>query len=202
MTSGAHTPVQSRPPPDACAQAILRRTMDRVMIGRHHATFPHGYSTGSAFFVTVFGLATLSRRVRAFFFDLPPSRLRTALVARYYHRLTEQMRDADWTFLRAVHPDAEMRLFFERYLGREGWKDAVSAWRETFAVAEMELIEFLNPQGRHVVLRLHGGGEAAASGLRIKEAAYIVLTVEHGMAVRGQVTADRAEALEAVGLSD
>ncbi|HVS28131.1 MAG TPA: hypothetical protein VHE14_01165 [Solirubrobacteraceae bacterium] len=178
--------------------------MERPRIGKHHAVFPRGYSTSSPLFAFIFGLTTRSQRARAFFFELPHSRLRTAVVARYYHRLAEQLRDGDLSFARVVSEDATGTLFsFGTYTGREDWKQALNSWRESWTYTAMELLEFVNPPGStDVFLRGYVGGLGAASGLAVEETVYGVIRVEDGQAVLARAYRDRAEALEAAGLRD
>jgi hypothetical protein len=133
------------------------------------------------------------------FFELPHSRFRTHFVAQYYHRLIEQLRDGDYRFLPAVRDDAELTFFsIETYRSRASWGEAPRAWRKTWVSPELDMVEFINPEGSGVLLVLRLGGEASASGVSIEDWTFMVLDVERGMATRGRLYRDRAEALEAM----
>jgi hypothetical protein len=176
--------------------------MGAVRLGQHHATFDRGFSV-ERYLRPGFTAATRSRRVRAFFFGLRHSRLRTYFVARYYHLLVEQWRDGDFRFLPAVSEAAEVTLFdVGTYAGRNGARDALSQWRETFSSPVFELVEVVNPPGGRVLLILRVGGLGAASGVALEDLAYFAITVEAGMATSIGIYHDKAEALEATGLRE
>jgi hypothetical protein len=95
----------------------------------------------------LFRLATLSRRVRAFFFGLPASRFRTWTIGQYYRLLVRQFASGDYGFLRAVAPNAELTLFsMETYREQSGWREALTTWRDSFGGGPLfDLTEFVNP---------------------------------------------------------
>jgi hypothetical protein len=149
----------------------------------------------------MFFLAVRSRRMRAFFFELPHSRFRTFFVARYYHHLVEHLRQGNFGFLSTVTGDL---TFFElgTFQEPEGWKETLSAWLETFDPPAMELIEFVDPGTGKVILTLRVGGRGASSGASVEDVAFFVLTIQEGMAVRGRFLREKAKALKAAGPSE
>ncbi len=176
--------------------------MAGVRMSRHHAVFPRGYRTGRLAQSAIYWLAMRSRRVRAFFDELPPSRLRVWFVARFYHRLMENMGNGNLNFGQVLSPDAELTMFLETYVGPDGWREGLAEWLTTFGGdAHFELIEFVSA-GRIAFMGAYIGGRGVSSGLAVEDRVYYVLSVENGMATRGFWTQNRAEALEAAGLSE
>lgn len=174
--------------------------MERARIGKHGAVFPAGYQAPPAF-RSVLVLATRSRRVRAFFWALPPSRLRTYFIAAYYHRLTGQTDRGDFGFVGAVREDADLTMFgLGTHRGEEGWKRALDEWRETLGVG-LEMSEFVNPGGSdHSMIEIRLTGRGASSGISVNDLNYLVVRIENGEAVNGRFFREKADALEAVGL--
>src|SRR5919109_5025389 len=106
------------------------RAMSQVSVGREGAVFPPNYKP-PLWVPALFRLATLSRRVRAFFFGLPASRFRTWTIGQYYRLLVRQFASGDYGFLRAVAPNAELTLFsMETYREQSGWREALTTWRD------------------------------------------------------------------------
>jgi hypothetical protein len=103
----------------------------------------------------------------------------------------------------AVTEDAPGTLFsLGSYTGREGWKDALLSWRDTWSSVNTEVVRVLNPPGDRVFLEAYAGGCGETSGIPLEEPVFGVLRIKNGMAVEGAVYRDRAVALEAVGLSE
>ena len=145
-----------------------------------------------------------SRPLRAFFYELPRSRLRTALVVRYYRDIVRDMATGDIArHLRAIDAEAEVSLFrMETFSGRSGAEAALRQWRESFPDLDLEMAEFINPDGPNVVCvgRLVGGG--ATSGATVALQLVFTITVVGGMAVGLRLSDSKREALEAVGLRE
>ena len=170
-------------------------------MSKHHAVFPRGYRTGRFVQGLIYWSATRSQALRAFFFGLPPSRFRVWFVARYYHRLLEDLGNGRFGFLRAVEPDGELRMFFETFVGREAWHGALTSWLQSFESPRFELTEIVFGD-RTAFCSLHLGGRGTTSGLSVEDLVYFVTRVENGQAVRARFTESRSDALEAAGLSE
>jgi ketosteroid isomerase-like protein len=86
------------------------------------------------------------------------------------------------------------------YHGREGVVVAIAGFAEHFDDYWFE-VERLIDAGDAVVLLWRQGGKGRASGAPITEAGGTVFDLEGGSIRRARVYSDRADALEAVGLS-
>jgi hypothetical protein len=162
------------------------------------AVFPPGYAT-ALYVQALFAVALRSRLVRAFFYELPRSQLRTWFVARYYAGLVEQFRNGDYRFLASTTRDVQLTLFdIGTYVGRNGVRQALSDWRETFESPVFETVQFANPPGPIVLLTVRVGGRSVAGGVELEDSVYFVIHVQRGMATRLGIYRDRAAALEAV----
>ncbi len=85
--------------------------------------------------------------------------------------------------------------------GREGMKRWVAATKEVWDEWRFEL-ERLIPAGDHVVALVRVVARGALSGVPLIRDTAHVWTVEDGRVTRCEVYLDRAEALEAAGVSD
>jgi ketosteroid isomerase-like protein len=105
-----------------------------------------------------------------------------------------------------LHPDVEWEENDEVYPGldpvyhgHEGFlkrqRDAFDAW-EWFTVEDQEFID----AGDHVVVPLRLTAKGRHSGIEVQMTVCDVLTFRDGKVVRHRLYANRAEALEAVGL--
>ena len=123
---------------------------------------------------------------------------------RYYRDIVEDMANGDIArHLPAIDPDAEVSLFdMENFRGPQGAQEALRQWREMFPDLDVEMAEFINPDGADVVCagRIAGGG--ATSGAAVALELFFSLKVVGGMAVKLRFSNSRAEALEAVGLRE
>jgi hypothetical protein len=149
----------------------------------------------------VFDIAAIrSQRLRAFFFELSLSRLRTSVVARHFWQVADDMgRGRYHRFLPSIDSEAEVNIFrLGQFRGPAGWREGLHDWRETISVAEIKLMEFIDRGTKEVVLVLRGEGSGASSGLSLAPEGFsFVLRVENGQAVRGALYATREEALVA-----
>ena len=88
------------------------------------------------------------------------------------------------------------------YRGHEGFlkwdRDAFSEVWESIAVEPLEFID----AGDHVVALLRLSGKGQGSGVDVELAIYNVLTFRDGKVAWRRLYTDRAEALEAAGLSE
>jgi ketosteroid isomerase-like protein len=88
------------------------------------------------------------------------------------------------------------------YRGHEGFlkwdRDAFSEVWESIAVEPLEFID----TGDHVVVLTRLFGKGRGSGVNVDLATYNVLTFRDGKVARRRLYTDRADALEAAGLSE
>jgi ketosteroid isomerase-like protein len=88
------------------------------------------------------------------------------------------------------------------YRGHEGFlkwdRDAFSEVWESIAVEPLEFID----AGDHVVVLTRLFGRGVGSGVNVDLATYNVLTFRDGKVARRRLYTDRADALEAAGLSE
>ena len=145
-----------------------------------------------------------SRRLRAFFYGLPRSRLRTALVVRYYRDIMADLDAGNITRqLPAIATDAEVRLFeMEDFRRPEGAEQALRQWREIFPGLKLEMSEFINPDGTDVLCIGRAAGGGASSGAAVNLEIALAIKVIDGMAVELSMTRSKPEALKAVGLRE
>jgi ketosteroid isomerase-like protein len=87
------------------------------------------------------------------------------------------------------------------YRGHEGFlkrqRDGFDVW-EWIRVEDQEFID----AGEHVVVFLHVMAKGRHSGIEVEMRLYDVFTLRDEKVIRHRLYADRAEALEAVGLSE
>ena len=95
-----------------------------------------------------------------------------------------------------VHP-----IIGPTWHGREGLVGMAADWTEGLDDWTMAAEEFIDA-GDHVVVRVHQTGKGEASGVPITSEYWFVYTIDDGKAVRLDLYADRAEALEAAGLRE
>src|SRR5437588_9062713 len=104
--------------------------------------------------------------------------------------------DVEWEENPDVYPGLD-RI----YRGHDGFlkrqRDAFDVW-EWFRVEEQEFID----AGEHVVVFLRLIGKGRHSGIEVEMSVIDVLNFRDAKVTRHRLYADRAEALEAVGLSD
>jgi ketosteroid isomerase-like protein len=127
-----------------------------------------------------------------------------AIAARFFHRLMAEMTKGNvHRVVRAVQRDAEVEMvFLGRFRGREGWVTAFEQWIESFAGFNVSVAEIINPAGDHVIVVVKTEGQGTGSGIPIEGTYPFLLTIHDGMAVHGKFFSDRADALEAAGLSE
>jgi hypothetical protein len=182
-----------------CLSPRYCAAMSRPRYGKASASFPPDHPVGPLFRF-VFFLATISRRVRAFFFKLPRSRFRTYWVATYYRVLLQRLGEGNFGFLPAVHEGAELTMFgMETYQGRAAWRQALTSWLESIELG-LETSEYIDPGRGEVMLGMRLTGRGSSSGLAVDDFAYLVIRVDDGKAARGHFYREKEEALAAVGL--
>jgi ketosteroid isomerase-like protein len=100
-----------------------------------------------------------------------------------------------WDLSRVNLPDATV------YTGPLDFTGFVEAWEEGFASEHMEGEKILDAGDRVVVFVRHRG-RGRLSGIDIDQTFAMVWTLRNGRAIRMDLYPTRAEALEAVGLSE
>jgi hypothetical protein len=126
-----------------------------------------------------------------------------AVVVRFFRFVVDHLSPGNvQKLMPAVHPNAEVEVFtLGTYRGRKGWESAIGDW---YASLEND-IEFegcLDPGGGTFVFFAHVKLQGAASGVALThEQLAVVVDIRDGMAVRARFCR-KAEALEAVGLSE
>jgi ketosteroid isomerase-like protein len=103
--------------------------------------------------------------------------------------------DADFEVHDHALPDATVGL------GRVGFKRWTQAWNEAWQSWDIENEKYIDAGEQVVVLtRLRGRGKG--SGVQVEEQGGFVISLRAGKVIRLDYFASRAEALEAVGLSE
>ena len=105
-------------------------------------------------------------------------------------------RDIVWQ-LRGVFPG-----FKPEYRGHEGVREFWSAFREPWETISVEPLGFTEIDAERVLVVARFRGKGKASGVVTEVEFPFLWTIRNGEAVRFQSFADRAEALEAAGLSE
>jgi ketosteroid isomerase-like protein len=121
------------------------------------------------------------------------------IVRRFYDAL---LRGEDDAALACLAPDVEYSVAQERTLARglEEVRAMWERWLNDWEVSETLAEEF--DAGDRVVVTVHESAYGRGSGIEIEGRYYNVLTVSNGRIVRKLEFTDRAEALEAAGLSE
>ena len=99
-----------------------------------------------------------------------------------------------WDFSRVELPDGMPR-------GRAEFPRFIEAWDEGFESEQMEPRELIDC-GDRIVATVHHSGRGKASGIEVEQTFAMVWTLGDGRAVRMDMYPSRAEALQAVGLSE
>jgi hypothetical protein len=147
---------------------MSQENVERIRIGKYHAVVPPGHADNPIWWRLAGPVTRRSRRVRAFFFDLPRSRVRTAFPVRYYRDIVRDMDAGNIKrHLRATDPEARVDLFgMETFRGREGAEEALGQWRQSFPDLQIQMFEFINPEGPSVLCIGPAVGEGAGAARR------------------------------------
>ena len=126
---------------------------------------------------------------------------------RTFQRGTSAYNRGDWTAaLSTMDPDVEFDLTRvapdgKTYRGYEGVRQFWLMLRDVFGELQIDVKEIIDDGDTLVTrVRLHSTGKA--SGAMTEDVLYQNFTLRQGKAVRAQFFRDRAEALEAAGLSE
>lgn len=86
--------------------------------------------------------------------------------------------------------------------GRIALKAFIEDWIDTFDDFRIEVVELIDAGGGKVVAVLRFGGRAKMSGIETDQTFGTLFTIRDGRIARGREYADRAQAIEAAGLSE
>ena len=102
------------------------------------------------------------------------------------------------------HPDVEWSApeVGRTYRGREGVKQRLEEWLESFGDYRYEIQRIIDCGGYEVLVGATEVGRGAKSGAEVRSTHYELLTFRDGLIVRIREYYDEAEAFEAAGLSD
>ena len=102
------------------------------------------------------------------------------------------------------HPDVEWSApeVGRTYRGREGVKQRLEEWLESFGDYSFEIQRIIDCGGDEVLVEGCEVARGAASGAEVRTTDYELLTFRDGLIVRIREYYDEAEAFEAAGLSD
>ena len=123
--------------------------------------------------------------------------LRRAFETRDFNPYVEEYIDpeVEWVPFNAL-PDSS------GYHGREGVRRRLTELIEPFDRPRFEVEEIIDDGNDRQVVQLRMSGQGKASGAAVDVRFYQALTLRAGMVVRVEWYTERAEALEAVGLSE
>ncbi len=102
------------------------------------------------------------------------------------------------------HPEVEWTVPEDgaTYFGREGVRQRLEEWLESFGEYHYEVQRFIDCGGDEVLVEAAEVGYGARSGAEVRSTNYELLTIRAGMIVRIREFYDEGEALEAAGLSE
>ena len=128
------------------------------------------------------------------------------IAARWYEFATSKT-DLLTTMSRTMsfcHPDVEWSAPEDgtTYRGREGVRQRLEEWLESFDEYRYELQRIIDCGGEEVLVEATEVGRGAKSGAEIDSTNYELLTFRDGLIVRIREFYDEATALEAAGLSE
>jgi ketosteroid isomerase-like protein len=128
------------------------------------------------------------------------------LVARFYEPATSkaELLSAMPRTMGFCHPQVEWTSREDglTYRGREGVREALERWLESFEEYRYEVERIIDCGGDDVLVVGLEVGKGAMSGADVRSVNHELLTVRHGMIVRFREFYDEGEALEAAGLSE
>jgi ketosteroid isomerase-like protein len=126
------------------------------------------------------------------------------LVARFYEPATSkaELLSAMPRTMGFCHPQVEWTSREDglTYRGREGVREALEGWLESFEEYRYEVERIIDCGGDDVLVVGLEVGKGAMSGADVRSVNHELLTVRDGMIVRFREFYDEGEALEAAGL--
>jgi len=104
--------------------------------------------------------------------------------------------------MEACHPEVEWSQRQERWThrGREGVREALELWLESFNEYRFEVQRIIDCCGDEVLVVGLEVGRGAMSGAGVRSVSYELLTIRDGKLARFRELQDESEALEAAGL--
>ena len=134
------------------------------------------------------------------------SRENVELAARFYEPATSktELLSAMPRTMAFCHPEVEWtsREDGVTYRGREGVREALERWLESFDEYSYEVQRIIDSGGDDVLVVGLEVARGAMSGAEVRSVNHELLTVKDGMIVRFREFFDEHEALEAAGLSE
>jgi ketosteroid isomerase-like protein len=88
------------------------------------------------------------------------------------------------------------------YRGHDAVRELMESYLEAFDYFRMEPERFFEAQDGRIVVFIRSPGRGKGSGVEVEVRTAYTWTIRDGKAVRCEIATDRAEALEAVGLSE
>ena len=102
------------------------------------------------------------------------------------------------------HPEVEWTVPEDgtTYLGREGVRQRLEEWLQSFAEYRYEVQRIIDCGGDEVLVEATEVGRGVMSGAEVRSTNYELLTIRDGMIVRIREFYDEGGAFEAAGLSE
>jgi ketosteroid isomerase-like protein len=136
-------------------------------------------------------------------------------IVRGYYEVLSRWLDTYWAnpvpldetpdeVIEPLDPDVEWDWAFEprTFRGREQLFGAVADWIEAIDDWRVEVEELIDAGNDHVFATISVSGRGKGSGAQIEQRIFTALTIRNGKITRIDDYTDRAEALEAAGLSE
>jgi ketosteroid isomerase-like protein len=178
-------------PPEIRGRAGQRRALDERLVVR----FP----------AVAHALAPLLFRLS------PQSRIRRLFMARAMARAYAAANRRDFPLILALNDGDAYEYRPSRdllppdmatiYRGHEGYREFWRLWLEAFEDIRWDPEEILD-LGDRALVTTRQSGHGSGSGVAVSEPVYQLFTFKHGLVIRQEDFLDRAEALEAAGLSE
>ena len=128
------------------------------------------------------------------------------LAARFYEpaRSKAELLTAMPRTMKFCHPEVEWtsREDGVTYRGREGVREALERWLDSFDEYRYEVQRIIDCGGDDVLVVRLEVARGAMSGAEVRAVNYELLTIRDGMIVRFREFFDEADALEAAGLEE
>jgi ketosteroid isomerase-like protein len=128
------------------------------------------------------------------------------MVARWYEPATSKkaMLAAIPGAMAFCHPEVEWTAPEDgtTYRGREGMRQRLEEWLESFSDYRYEIHRILDCGGDEVLVEATEVGRGAISGAEVHSTQYELITIRDGMIVRIREYYDKRNALEAAGLRE
>jgi ketosteroid isomerase-like protein len=128
------------------------------------------------------------------------------IAARFYEPTTSkaELLAAMPKTMALCHPEVEWTVPEDgtTYLGREGVRQRLEEWLESFVEYRYEVQRIIDCGGDEVLVEAAEVGRGAMSGAKVRSTNYELLTIRDGMIVRIREFYDDGDAFEAAGLSE